>query len=113
MKRFRLYILSVPLLLSAACAGTEQPGNVNTGIEQAKIDGRSYARLIVNRNWAGDTMGLQNNLLEVRARQSRYILEGHREEAAAFDSAFLSTLRAVEPQLANKLTAPALDSDTK
>ncbi len=113
MKRYKLYTLPLAVLMLTACNGIEHSEQVTSEIEAAQLEGRSYARIIVNHDWTGDTMGLQNKLLEVRSRQSRYLLEGHPEQAAAFDSTFLSTLRAVEPQLARKLTTPALNTDTK
>ncbi|MDE5876646.1 MAG: hypothetical protein K2H47_04020 [Muribaculaceae bacterium] len=113
MKRHKSYIFPLAAMLLTGCAGVEHSEQVTSEIEAAQIEGRSHARLIVNRDWTGDTMELQNKLLEVRSRHSRYMLEGHPEQAAAFDSAFLSTLRSVEPQLARKLTATPLDTNTK
>ncbi|MDE6670113.1 MAG: hypothetical protein K2K26_10600 [Muribaculaceae bacterium] len=115
MKRHKSYILSLVTftLLLVGCTEIEHSEQVTSEIEAAQLEGRSYARLVVNRDWTGDTLGLQDKLLEVRSRQSRYLLEGHPEQAAAFDSTFLSTLRAVEPQLARKLTAAPLNTNTK
>ncbi len=81
-------------------AGTD--GETATALEEARIDGREAARIFVNRPWK-DTIELQRQLLEARARQSRYVTAGRKQSAAVFDSAFVSTLKTVRPEMAREL----------
>lgn len=67
-------------------------------IMEAVADGRNAARVFVNREW-NDTMELQKQLLEAKARQSRYLIDNRPESAEAFDTAFISTIRTVRPDL--------------
>lgn len=89
-------------LLVIACSGTEKTEAVTAEITAAQMEGRRAAGRIVGPEW-NDTSKLQMALIETKAQQSRYIIEGKPECAAAFDSTFLSTIRAVNPNLARKL----------
>ena len=81
--------------------------------ESAIIDGREAARIFVQRNWK-DTTELQGLLLEARSRQSKYRMAGKEQSALAFDSAFVSTLRTVRPDVARELDKnPARDFSKK
>lgn len=71
-------------------------------IDSACWAGREAARPIVNNNWA-DTMQLQHALLEARAANSKYELEGKKKCKESFDTAFVNTIRVVRPDLANQL----------
>ena len=69
--------------------------------------GRTEARKFLNRTWT-DSLQLHSQLLEVKAMESRYRLEGSQEQATQFDSVFISTLRTVDPALAAEI-GPALN----
>lgn len=86
----------------SSCGGKEHEDTISTGITAARIEGRRAARIIVVREWK-DSTELQHQLLEVKSRQSKYLIEGKAECAAAFDSAFISTIRAVKPDLARSI----------
>ncbi len=86
----------------AACSGTERTEAVTAQIEAAQMEGREAAREFVNAEWP-DTMALQKKLLEVRSRQSKYVEKKQPEAAAAFDTAFVHTLRTVRPDIAREL----------
>lgn len=88
-----------------ACSGGD---NQNVGseteeeIEAARMDGRMTARNFINREWT-DTVQLQHELLHAKSVQSKYLIEGKNKCAAAFDTAFISTIRTVNPKLARQL----------
>lgn len=90
------------LLAFAGCRGTEHSEAVTAEIEAAQMEGRTAAREFVNAQWK-DTMELQRRLLEVRVRQSKYVENKMPEAAAAFDSAFVGTLKTVRPDIARHL----------
>lgn len=70
------------------------------------VAGRTQARKFLTRTWT-DSLQLHALLLEVKAMESCYIMAGEREQAAQFDSAFISTLRTVDKTLAAEI-GPAL-----
>lgn len=98
----RLYFMIAVMLVLSACAGTERTEAVTAEIEAAQMEGRNAAREFVNAEWK-DTMELQNRLLQVRSKQSKYVEGKMPEAAAAFDSAFVGTLRTVRPDIAREL----------
>jgi len=105
----RKVILSLASLVVFAglysCGGKGDEGikrESEAAISEATADGRNAARMFVNREWK-DTMELQQQLLEAKARQSKYLLAGRKESAAAFDSAFVSTIKTVRPDIARNL----------
>lgn len=111
LKRYKINVsmiapAAMALLLlagAASCGGGKQKSQESAAeIEAAQIEGREAARIFVNRPWR-DTMELQSHLLEVRAQQSKYQVAGKPESAAAFDSAFVATLRTVRPEIAREL----------
>lgn len=69
---------------------------------EAAKEGRSAARAIITKEWA-DTMQLQNAILDARAKNSKYEMEGKPGCKAAFDTAFFNTIRTVRPDLADQL----------
>lgn len=81
-----------------SCGGTEKTEGVVAEITAAQMQGRSAARSIVNRHWS-DTIRLMQALKEARSPKLRYDTTGHPECGAAFDSAYISTLRTVNPKL--------------
>lgn len=72
-------------------------------IEAAVMQGRSDARRIINREYK-DSMEFHGALLEANARKSAYDLEEKPKCEAAYDSAFISTIRTTRPDLARQLT---------
>ncbi len=94
----------VAACLAVSCGNGSEDKSTETAaeIEAAHIEGREAAREFVNRPWR-DTMELQKHLLEARALQSKYQMASRPRSAAAFDSAFVSTLRTVRPEVALEL----------
>ena len=96
------YAFVMPMLaFLAGCAQTEKTEAVTAEITAAQMEGRNAARRIISKNWK-DTIELQKELLDIKARQSKYIIEKKEKCAAAFDSSFFSTIRTVNPDL-NKI----------
>lgn len=100
MNKF-FFILSLIISLTA-CSGTEKTEAVTAEITAAQMEGRRAAGVILGPTWQ-DTTKLQTALIEAKAKQSQYIINGKPECAAAFDSAFYSTIRTVNPDLAKKI----------
>ena len=94
-------ILSV-LLFFSGCKETEHTEAITAEIVAAQMEGRKSARDFINREWK-DTLELQKKLLETKAKQSQYLIEGKKECAVAFDSTFISTIRTVRPELAKAI----------
>ena len=63
---------TVALLAFVGCRGTERAEAVEVAVEAAQMEGRTAAREFVNAQWK-DMMELQKRLLEVRAKQSKYV----------------------------------------
>ncbi len=98
-------ILGLTLTVMSSCSGcadTEHTEGITAEITAAQMEGRSAARTFVNREWR-DSTKLQQHLLEAKSRREKYIDEGKPECAAAYDSAFISTIRAVRPNLARSI----------
>ena len=104
MERIKI-ITGFAILLSVilgSCAGTEHTEAVTAEITAAQMEGRRAAGEILGPEWK-DSVKLQTKLLELKVRQSKYIIDGKPECAEAFDSTFISTIRSVNPDLASKL----------
>lgn len=105
MKIYRC-IAVVPMLalmiLGSCGHNVEKSEESAADIEAAQIEGREAARKFLNRPWA-DTIELQSQLLEARALSSKYKMAGKQQSADAFDSTFVSTLRTVNPSVAQEL----------
>lgn len=69
---------------------------------EAAKEGREAAKAIVTKNWT-DTMQLQQAILEARAKNSKYEVEGKMKCKESFDTAFYNAIRTVRPDLANQL----------
>lgn len=106
MKNTRYIILAalVALLPSLFSCGSKGNAGDETAseIEVAQNEGRETARVFVNTVWK-DTMELQDRLLSARARSSKYEMAGKPHCREAFDSAFVSTIRTVRPDVAKHL----------
>ncbi len=97
----------------SSCSKTDKAAEDVADTEAAIIEGREAARIFVQRNWK-DTTELQGLLLEARTRQSKYRMAGKERSAQAFDSAFVSTLRTVRPDVARELDKdPAKNRDKR
>lgn len=101
MRVWTLLIISFFLLFSS-CAQTEKTEGITAEITAAQMEGRRAAGLILGPEWK-DTLKLKKALIDTKVRQSKYILDGKPECAKAFDSTFISTIRAVNPALAKKI----------
>ena len=84
------------------CSQTERTEAITAEITAAQMEGRRAAGTILGPEWK-DSSQLQEALIEVKAKQSRYLIEGKKECADAFDSTFISTIRTVNPKLAKTL----------
>ena len=69
---------------------------------EAAKEGREAAKAIITRQWT-DTLQLQQAIIDARAKNSKYELEGKPSLKASFDTAFLNTIRTVRPDLAEEL----------
>lgn len=106
----RKFLYSGILLLTLASLSFSSCNNVKTDkgeeeaaeIEAAQMEGRNAARIFINRQWK-DTTDLQRNLLEARSGRAKYDTVGKTHCAAAYDSAFVSTIRTVNPDVARQL----------
>lgn len=95
------FILVTMALVS--CSQTEKTEAITAEITAAQMEGRRTAGLILGPEWK-DTTKLQRALLDAKSKQSEYLINGKPECAEAFDSAFISTIRCVNPDLAKKIT---------
>ena len=103
MKLFRYFaMIGLLWLLAVSCRQTEKTEAITAEITAAQMEGRRTAGIILGPEWK-DTTKLQLALIEAKAKQSKYLIDGKPECAAAFDSTFISTIRAVNPSLAKKL----------
>ena len=87
----------------SGCTQTEKTEAITAEITAAQMEGRRAAGLILGPEWE-DTLQLQKALIDAKVKQSKYLIAGKPECAQAFDSTFVSTIRTVNPDLANKIT---------
>ena len=100
-----IYLLFALSLLSCGgkgLKGIEEGEETQAEIEAAMMDGRSAAREFINKNWK-DSVELQSHLLEARSKRLRYDTINKPHCRAAYDSAFVSTIRTVRPDVAKAL----------
>lgn len=69
-------------------------------IEEARLAGRNAARAFIFSKW-NDTIELQHRLVEAGAKRSRF--DSLPQSRAAFDSAFISTVRTVDASVAEEI----------
>lgn len=89
-------------LLCASCSHTDKGEETAAEIEAAMMEGREAAKIFVNRPWK-DTTELQSRLLEAKSRRVKYDTLGLKRCAEAYDSGFVSTIRTVNPDVANQI----------
>lgn len=70
-------------------------------IENAHLDGREAARAFINREFR-DSMELQLEMVNAGATRAKY--DSLPKCRAAYDSAFISTIRTVRPEVARELS---------
>lgn len=97
-----IFTLTFLGLLSSCGTAGERAEVTETAdqIEEAHIAGREAARTFVNKNWS-DSLQLQEQLVEAGARRAVY--DSLPKCRAAYDSAFISTVRTVRPEVARQL----------
>ncbi len=99
-----LYLILGASLLSGGCARTERTEAVVADIEAAQMQGRKAARPLLIDN-PSDTNLIRRHLREISDVKNAYDSIGRHDCAAAYDSAFISTVRSVNPGLADKVRA--------
>lgn len=106
MKSLRYLYWIVITLTAVGCGSgikdTEHIEETVAQIETAQVEGRGAARRIINEHFS-DSIALQAAVLQANAGRSRYEIENKPRCAAAYDSAFISTIRTVRPELAAQL----------
>ena len=107
MKRLFGIILLLFVLLSLYSCSAPQSSESSSELNTAMLRGREMGRELVRREWK-DSMQLQSFTLEAKAMQSEYLIEGKTESAAAFDKGFVSLVKCVKPELANRVFADSL-----
>lgn len=98
-------LLTAAALLAAGGCGDkkgEAAHETAAQLDSARNAGREAARKIIVREWK-DSMQFQEAVLSARAEKSKFEMAGRKESTAAFDSAFISTIRATRPDLAKQL----------
>lgn len=110
MKLILPIFFSIIILLITSCSDTEKTEAITAEITAAQMEGRRAAGRILGPEWK-DTLKLQRALIETKARQSKYIIDGKPECASAYDSGFISTIRTVNPKLAGKLLFSNADTE--
>ncbi len=102
------FAVSVQLFPLASCGGNAERNLENAeetaaDIEAAQMEGRRAAREFLNKEWK-DTMRLQEKLLEANAKKWEYERAGKKRCAEGYDSAFVSTIRTVRPEMAREIS---------
>lgn len=97
-----LFGLSLTLWSCGKMKSIEKGEETQSEIEAAMMDGRSAARAFINKTW-NDSIELQNHLLEARTKRVPYDTVDKPHCRAAFDSAFVATIRTVRPDIAKAL----------
>lgn len=103
MKKTAIYMTALAVALAAAGCSSKSEGGVSESaqqIEQAHNAGREAARKFVSQQW-NDTLALQQQLVEAASARAPY--DSLPKCRAAYDSAFISTIRTVSPDVAREL----------
>ena len=96
------FLPAILLFALSSCSYTEKTEAITAEITAAQMEGRRAAGEILGPEWQ-DTVKLQRALMDIKVRQSKYIIDGKPKCAEAFDSTFISTIRTVNPTLASKI----------
>ena len=102
MKFFGLFAILATACTLFSCSYTEKTEAITAEITAAQMEGRRAAGRILGPEW-NDTAKLKQALIDTKVEQSKYLIQGKPECAAAYDSAFISTIRTVNPSLAKKI----------
>lgn len=100
-----VFILSATMLASCGSNKDSSAGSASSPeqIDSAVNAGREAARAIILRAEWKDSMEFQNAVLDAYAGKSVYTIRDMKDCEAAYDSAFISTIRATRPDLAARL----------
>lgn len=105
MKKIIPFFLPLLALLTISCSEKAEQVSADemaAQVEDAFNAGREAAKPFLNKEFK-DTLELQNMLLEARSESSDYEIAGNPKAKAAFDSAFVATLRTVRPDIARAI----------
>lgn len=101
LKKIYYVIFAFALALSSCGSGKDKEGSVSASeIEKAHIAGREAARAFLDEE-TKDTLQLQTQLIEAGAKASVY--DSIPRLRSSFDSAFISTIKTVRPDIADVL----------
>lgn len=95
-------IVSALLTSCSACSETEHTEAITAEITAAQMAGRTAAREYLTKEWK-DNADLRQMLELTEMHKPNLIDTAHSECVAAFDSTFISTIRAVNPSLADRV----------
>ncbi len=98
MKAKYLIACSVVFLVMTGCKQTEKTEGVTAEIEAAQMQGREAARWLLNQDLT-DSIAVKTKAEYARRHKKELEEQGKKEAAAAFDTAFVTTVRAVNPKL--------------
>lgn len=102
-KKYLVGVFAACCVLFASCGSSTKNGEIkvtNQEVEKAQIAGREAARVFVSQKWE-DTLSLQQQLVEAGSKAAVY--DSVPRLRAAFDSAFISTVETVRPDIAEQL----------
>lgn len=91
------------MLSMAACSRPNKAEEAVSEIEAAQMQGRNDARYFITNDWP-DSVKLMQEVRAARERGSRYDSIG-KDVRHVYDSAFVSTIRTVRPDLARYIDA--------
>lgn len=104
MRKFAIHA-AICLLLTGlgSCSNRGEQAEVKEEVEQienARIMGREAARVFINKDFE-DSLAMQRELVEAGSKRAQF--DSLPQSRAAYDSAFISTVRTVRPDVAAEL----------
>ena len=103
-KYIGVILLFATLALGSCSSGNNANDNKDKvtpqQLEEARMAGREAARVFVNKKWK-DTLALQEQLIEANVQAAKF--NNVPTLRAAYDTAFISTVRTVRPEIAAEL----------